>query len=64
MTIYEEYKKKYDEIAENSNDEYIIKDYIWITMQFLTDRNVDPWEKDKMQLIFEEWKEKSEQSFC
>lgn len=52
MDLYDKYYKMYinmiDERKKTENVDYVIKDYIWITMKFLEDRNIQPWENDKM----------------
>lgn len=58
MDLYDKYYKIFrDTIAEKKKKEefdYVARDYIWITMKFLEDRNVEPWETDKiMDLISE-----------
>ena len=52
MDLYDKYYKMFKDTIEekkkNEEFDYVVKDYIWITMKFLEDRNIEPWETDKM----------------
>lgn len=66
MTLYEEYYVRYRETTnkaiyvDKQPADCVVKDYIWITMSFLTDRNIQPWEQEKMQALFKELQEQKE----
>ena len=58
MDLYDKYYEMYTNMIEEKKKtekvDYVIKDYIWITMKFLEDRNIEPWETDKMfELVYE-----------
>lgn len=59
MNLYEKYSKEYCNIIEKEKKsgkqvDYIVKDYYWITMKFLQDNSVEPWETEKlMELLYE-----------
>ena len=52
MDLYDKYYRMFKDTIEekkkNEEFDYVVKDYIWITMKFLEDRNIEPWETDKM----------------
>ena len=52
MDLYDKYYKMFKDMIEekkkNEEFDYVVRDYIWITMRFLEDRNIEPWETDKM----------------
>lgn len=52
MDLYDKYYKMFKDMIEEKKKkeefDYVVKDYIWITMKFLEDRNIEPWETDKM----------------
>ena len=52
MDLYDKYYRMFKDTIEekkkNEEFDYVVKDYIWITMKFLEDRSVEPWETDKM----------------
>ena len=52
MDLYDKYYKMFKDTIEekkkNEEFDYVVRDYIWITMKFLEDRNIEPWETDKM----------------
>lgn len=61
MSIYEEYYQRYKKkIQEQKVVDFVIRDYMWITFQFLEDRKVDPWEKEKFEALIQELQEKKE----
>lgn len=55
--LYESYYKKYEEAIKpgmEAGHEYVVKDYVWICMRFLTDRDVNPWENAKMKVLLKD----------
>lgn len=66
MTIYDEYYVRYREAInldlakKGGKADMELRPEIWITFQFLKDRNVEPWEIDKLTALFAELEEQKE----
>lgn len=66
MKIYDEYYVRYREAVnlalakKGGKVDLEIRPEIWITFQFLKDRNVEPWEHDKLEILLNELNEKKE----
>lgn len=59
MTLYEEYYIKYREAvnlskAQNPGHNLEVLPQVWITFKYLQDVNVEPWEREKMEILFTE----------
>lgn len=65
MTLYEDYYTQYRaavsrDVAKGKKTDYVVRDFMWITMKFLSDRNVEPWENEKMAAVLDELQAKGE----
>lgn len=66
FSLYDEYYLQYraaidKDIAAGKKVDYIVKDYMWITMKLFEDRKLDPQNSKKMQELIEELGEKKEE---
>ena len=66
MNIYEDYHTRYKaaiaaSIAAGNKVDLVIKEYYWIAVNFLEDRQILPWEKEKMKKLFKELEETNNQ---
>lgn len=66
--IYNKYKKQYlDEIYypnKDKKDIAIVKPNIWITMKYLDDNNLEPWEDEFIRLFTQLEIEDKEMFYC
>lgn len=62
--IYDDYYAEYAKIVEkqlkDSPNNMSVKPGIWVAMRFLQDRQVEPWERDKMQDLLLELEQQKE----
>ena len=66
MNIYEDYYTRYRaaiaaSVAAGNKVDLVIKEHFWITVAFLEDRQILPWEKEKMRKLFKELEETNNQ---